>query len=211
MIKRISIFIFILLFSQNIFAENIIKKENSLTPMDFYLKSINKNLTSYQLYSTFLIKEKLNGDLKKFKRILNSNDKYLNYYEGIIKGLYNFYYNDQIIGLKFIDKVYDRNFNNVENTTEAIFLQNIFLNQNYINKAKKIFSNKNICLIQDNSYLKNSCIANNIVVNYLNKKDYLFDLLYLNSINKKLAEYTLKYSIIKDKNLKEEKKNNEKK
>jgi hypothetical protein len=205
----IKVLIINILFTISLFSSNSIKQNTDLnesimlSPMDYNLKNKNPKFNAYFLYSKFFLSNKINNNIPLFQQIINSNDRYLNFYESLLKGFYNYYLDNKILGEKYINKAYDRNFLNVQNNVEGIFMQNLFLSNLDIKNSLKVFNNIDICYLQSNNLIKEGCIANNAAINCIKNKSFIFDIF---NINNDLSNYVVKYCII---NKKREEINNE--
>jgi len=177
-----------------------VKKYIKQTPMAKQFSNVyGKNVTPYDIYSSYFLKNKISNNKEAFKRIINSKDKYLKYYEAIIKSLYYYYKErDTNKALKIAYKVYDRGNAKLINTMEGLFMQDLFLSSGKIKLAKELIpSDISYCDTIKEKNIKIGCIANNISLNCLGGKEYYSSISTLKSLNVEIAKYSLKYCIIK--------------
>lgn len=182
-------FFFFFLFSFNSFAN-----ENK-TPLEFiYEEKLGSTVTIYHRYAQFFLDSKVSGNKEALHKILNSQDDYLKYYEAILKGLYNYYLGDKNQAIYQLERAHDREYEQLKDSFEGLFVENIFLKEKMYNKLN-IMSTDSYCDTLSKEIDRNACFAH-MTLKYYFTGD--FNTFYINlkiiiSKNKELAQFLVKY------------------
>lgn len=182
-------FYFFLLLSINLFAND------NKTPLEFiYENKLGPNITIYHRYAQFFLDSKVSGNKESLQKILNSQDDYLKYYEAILKGLYNYYLGDKSQSMYQLTRAYDRENEQLKNSFEGIFVENIFLKEKQYDKLNLILTDS-LCETLSKELDRNACFAH-MTLKYFFLND--FDNFYINlsiiiSKNKELGDFLVKY------------------
>lgn len=185
--------IMLLIFSINLFANDKID-----TPMELvYKNKFGENITTYHRYAQFFLDSKVAGNKNSLKKILSSKDRYLKYYEAILKGLYYYSFNENDKSDYLIGQAYDRKSEILKNTFEGLLVQNTYLSKNNLLKANKLISNKYYCKSLSSKVDQKACLANIFTLSCLNQSEDFFDnLIELNSLDIEISKYAFNYCII---------------
>lgn len=175
-------------------------KESSgfyITPFQYsiYLKNEDYGLEIYKNYIQFLLNNKGVSSVKDIEKVLNSDNLTLNYYEAIVKIIYDYYMEKQESkSLTYmLGKVYNRAFDKMTNVYEGLLIQDILISlKNTEYDYNHIISEIYYCDIAFNNYpnIKEACNANQILLMCLNGNNrYLDYLVNINYKNEDLANY----------------------
>lgn len=122
-----------------------VDNNDTLTPMEFYYKkSLKKDdITLYHRYAQHFLDTKTDGSPNIIQNILMKNDGFLKYYEGLVKGMYHYYFTadkTEYDGLKVLLMIYDKTFNELKDSFEGLLVQDIFLKEGFKDKLNIVTS-----------------------------------------------------------------------
>lgn len=181
-------------------------EEKIYSPLDFvYVKlvkfesnNINVDSISYQRYLQYFLENKVSGDKTVIQRLLLSEDRYLNYYESLVKGFNDYYLNnvkDKQKSMYRILKAYDRANEYLKNSFEGIFVADILMQEKMFKEADTIINSISFCNIQSNKIDQLACRSSKVALNCILDKDYISDLNLLFIENSEVAEYSYLYCL----------------
>jgi len=166
----------------------------SLYATDIKIKNTPASINYYKEYVNYLINNK-HVSLKSINKSLNSSDRYMKYYEALIKVSYNVYQEKKITDqtlklIKFLKKT-----NKLKNNFEAVMFNDIELSLNI--KTKNRISSYYFCELQ--FYSKDviqACKNNFITLKILNTKR-IYNLFELDKSNlRKVYSFLKEYENI---------------
>jgi len=135
------------------------------TPFEKLLKRrLEGKGTVYNKFITFLVYNKFGGKVSTVSDLLNSDDIYLGYYEGLIKAAYFRDKKQDHNSLLMAETVYDRGFDKLVDSTSGIYLQDLFLHYKIFDKANSLVTSPEICHCLGNALLKEGCVKNNLLI-----------------------------------------------
>lgn len=178
-----------------LFNEFLYASQYNLTPFEYtykknYGSDYGKEIS--REYIDYLVNYKKITTLQEIKKLLNTPNIYLTYYNSVIKSVYNFYYHDKYDkNTKYlINRIYNRAIYKTKNTMEGVLLQDILMNS-HDKRYKSIKEEEGICnFIYNNKTFISACKANELLKKCLNN-NYSF-LYYLNNKN---LEYIYNYCL----------------
>ncbi|MGB2552733.1 hypothetical protein ACPF04_06095 [Campylobacter sp. MOP51] len=180
------ILIVLFLFKASLVANNVDEKDYSPGEIVYKEKLVDVNL--YTRYAQYFTTHRAGGDKRKVFQILGTEDDYLRYFESILKGLYNYYYDDKEIGIKMMLRAYDRAYDKLKNSFEGIMVQSIFLKEGLFDKTNIITTStycKGIVIFTDEL----ACLSDYVASLGVRNDDlYTLELYNLNIKNDKMAK-----------------------
>lgn len=184
-------FLFSLFF---IFFLNLFANENK-TPLELiYQEKLGPDITIYHRYAQFFLDSKVSGNKESLQKILTSQDDYLKYYEAILKGLYNYYLGDKQQALYQLERAYDREYEQIKDSFEGLFVENIFLKEKKYDKLN-IISTDNYCNTLSKETDRNACFYHMTLKSYFvnDLNSFYVNLKIIISKNKENAQFLVKY------------------
>ncbi len=182
---------FIFLFLFNTLSANDLNK----TPMEYvYEQKLGSSVTMYHRYAQFFLDSKVSNNKEALQKILSSQDDYLKYYEAIIKGLYNYYLGDKQLAMYQLLKAYDRQYDQIKDSFEGLFVENIFLKEKIYDKLN-ILTTDSYCETLSKETDRNACFTH-MTLKYYFSNDYVSYYILLKKImaeNSQLGQYLIKY------------------
>lgn len=198
-------YIILFLFNTLFAAENI---DLNKTPLEhIYQDKLGNEITIYHRYAQFFLDSKVSGNKESLQKILSSQDDYLKYYEAILKGLYNYYLGDKQQAMYQLERAYDRQFDQIKDSFEGLFVENIFLKEKKYDKLN-IISTDSYCDTLSKETDRKACFAH-VTLKYYFSGDfisYYINIKKLMTENSEYGQYLIKYieeNKIEDKELSE--------
>lgn len=175
------IYLYILLIA-NLFATEY------LTPLDNVYKSyFNEDVTPYYRYAKFFQMNKGN-----IKEVLDKDIDSLKLNEKTLSFLYDYHELNTKKSYSNINNLFEYNSNQLINSFEGIFIQNIYLKENNIIMAKKILS-FNFCETLNYKIDKIACMTNNVTIMCINNENYDNELKEVLKLSENASKYSLVY------------------
>ena len=168
-------FLLITLLFSTIYANNDfnLSKENNIsisTPFNNYLvEKYKKKGNTYNKYISFFLLNKANGNVALISKLLNSRDKYLGFYEGLIKSLYYQKIGESEKSILLADTVYNKGLKKLTNSTTGVFLQDLYLHYGLIDKANTLVIEDSFCYSLGDKDIREGCILNNLWLKCISK------------------------------------------
>jgi len=150
---------------ENKFQELLYLKQD--TPMQRIAIYYNKDKSElYRQLVLYLVNDKQIGTLDDIKAVLNSRDDYLNFYEAIVKTMYQGYYESDYNKylLRQMLLIYEKSYYKIKDTYMGLLLQDLFLSMGIIHPKAPIISSVSFCFTLEGKINQFACKMNQVQV-----------------------------------------------